>query len=89
MKKMTCTSTRASDGIIKDAFNLQDKTKESLANMKSMIVLSKEAGWTSLEELERQRRGLIQNIEKEGNRVDNHLARALLKRFGRLLPRRM
>jgi hypothetical protein len=81
-------ATRAGDGIIKEASTLQDKTQDSLANMKSMIDLSKEAGLTSLEELERQR-GL--NIEKEVNRVDTHLARAesLLKRFGRLLRRRV
>jgi hypothetical protein len=84
--------TRAtSDGIIKEASSLKEKTQDSLANMKSMIDVSKEAScWTSLEELERQR-GLIQNIEKEVNRVDNHLSwtESLLKRFGRLLRRRV
>ena len=49
-----------------------------------MIAQSKEVGVSTLEELQRQRE-VIQNIEKEADRMDDNLARAeaLLKQFGK------
>jgi len=75
---------RAGDGMLKEASALQDKTQDSLANTKNMIAASKEVGVATLEELERQR-NVIQNIERETDRIDDNLARAevLLKQFGK------
>lgn len=75
---------KAGDSMLKDASALQDKTQDSLVNTRNMIASSKEVGVASLEELERQR-NVIQNIEKETDRLDDNLARAeaLLKQFGK------
>lgn len=75
---------RAGDHMLKEAAALQDKTQDSLGNTKNMIAQSKEVGLSTLEELERQR-GVIQNIERETDRMDDNLARAeaLLKQFGK------
>lgn len=75
---------QAGDRLLKEAGQLQDKTQDSLSNTKNMIASSKEVGMATLEELERQR-GVLENIEKEADRVDDNLARAeaLLKHFGK------
>ena len=75
---------KAGDHMLKEASALQDKTQDSLANTKNMIAESKEVGVSTLEELERQR-DVIQNIERETDRIDDNLARAeaLLKQFGK------
>jgi novel plant SNARE len=75
---------KAGDSMLKEASSLQDKTQESLMNTKSRIAESKEVGVSTLEELERQR-DVINNIEKETDRIDDNLARAeaLLKQFGK------
>jgi hypothetical protein len=72
------------NNMLKDASGLQDKTQESLTNTRKMIAASKEVGVSTLEELHRQR-GVIQNIDKETDRMDDNLARAeaLVKRFGK------
>jgi novel plant SNARE len=72
------------DKLLTEASNLQDKTQDSLSNTKNMIAQSKEVGISTLEELERQR-NVIQNIERETNRIDDNLARSevLLKQFGK------
>jgi hypothetical protein len=73
----------AGDRMLKEANALQDKTQDSLANTKSMIAQSKEVGMSTLEELERQR-GVIENIDREVDRVDDNLARAekLVRLYG-------
>lgn len=75
---------KAGDAMLKEASALQDKTQDSLANTKNMIAESKEVGVATLEELERQR-NVIENIDREVDRVDDNLARAeaLLKQFGK------
>jgi SNARE protein len=75
---------RQGDNMLKEASAIQDKTQDSLANTKNMIAASKEVGVATLEELERQR-DVIQNIERETDRIDDNLARAeaLLKQFGK------
>ena len=74
----------AGDRMLKEASALQDKTQDSLNNTKQMIAQSKEVGTATLEELERQR-GVIENIDREADRIDDNLARAevLLKQFGK------
>ena len=76
--------TKAGSNMLAEASALQDKTQDSLANTKNMIAASKEVGVATLEELQRQRE-VIQNIEKEADRMDDNLARAeaLLKQFGK------
>jgi SNARE protein len=75
---------KAGDGMLNEAAELQNKTQDSLGNTKQMIAQSKEVGMATLEELERQR-NVLDNIEKEVDRVDDNLARAeaLLKQFGK------
>lgn len=75
---------KAGNSMLKEAHGLQDKTQDSLANTRTMIADSKEVGAATLEELERQRE-VIQNIERETDRMDDNLARAevLLKQFGK------
>lgn len=75
---------KAGDNMLKEASHLQDKTQDSLANTRNMIAQSKEVGVSTLEELNRQR-GVIDNINKETDRMDDNLARAeiLLKQFGK------
>lgn len=77
-------AVKAGDSMLKEASALQDKTQDSLSNTKNMIAASKEVGMSTLEELERQR-GVIENIERETDRIDDNLARAevLLKQFGK------
>jgi len=77
-------AVKAGDNMLKEASVLQDKTQDSLSNTKNMIAASKEVGLSTLEELERQR-GVIENIERETDRIDDNLARAevLLKQFGK------
>mmetsp|Transcript_1245 Transcript_1245/g.2717 ORF Transcript_1245/g.2717 Transcript_1245/m.2717 type:complete len:241 (-) Transcript_1245:121-843(-) len=72
------------DKMLAAASQLQDKTQDSLANTKNMIAQSKEVGMATLEELERQR-GVLENIDREADRIDDNLARAekLLKQFGK------
>ena len=65
----------AGDRMLREASALQDKTQDSLANTKQMIAQSKEVGMATLEELERQR-GVLENIDREVDRVDDNLARA-------------
>jgi SNARE protein len=76
--------TKAGSNMLGEASNLQDKTQDSLSNTRNMIAASKEVGVGTLEELQRQRE-VIQNIEKEADRMDDNLARAeaLLKQFGK------
>mmetsp|Transcript_88496 Transcript_88496/g.132610 ORF Transcript_88496/g.132610 Transcript_88496/m.132610 type:complete len:245 (-) Transcript_88496:15-749(-) len=76
--------TKAGNNMLNEASALQDKTQDSLSNTKNMIAASKEVGVSTLEELQRQRE-VIQNIEKEADRLDDNLARAeaLLKQFGK------
>ncbi|KAL7571491.1 hypothetical protein ACA910_020912 [Epithemia clementina (nom. ined.)] len=75
---------KAGDKMLKDASVLQDKTQDSLANTRNLIAQSKEVGVSTLEELERQR-NVIDNIDREADRIDDNLARAevLLKQFGK------
>lgn len=75
---------RAGDNMLKEAAELQNKTQDSLSNTKSMIAASKEVGMATLEELERQR-NVLDNIDRETDRIDDNLARAeaLLKQFGK------
>ncbi|CAB9512726.1 Novel plant SNARE [Seminavis robusta] len=76
-------AVKAGDNMLGEAVNLQNKTQDSLSNTKQLIAASKEVGMATLEELERQR-DVLNNIEKEIDRVDDNLARAeaLLKQFG-------
>ena len=76
--------TQAGTNMLNEASAIQDKTQDSLANTKNMIAASKEVGVSTLEELQRQRE-VIQNIDKEADRLDDNLARAeaLLKQFGK------
>lgn len=76
--------TRAGSNMLADAAALQDKTQDSLANTRNLIAQSKEVGVSTLEELQRQRE-VIQNIDREADRLDDNLARAeaLLKQFGK------
>lgn len=75
---------KAGDQMLKEAGELQNKTQDSLENTKNMIAASKEVGVATLEELERQR-NVIENIDREVDRVDDNLARAeaLIKQFGK------
>eukprot|EP00527_Entomoneis_sp_CCMP2396_P009377 CAMPEP_0198138956 /NCGR_PEP_ID=MMETSP1443-20131203/2308_1 /TAXON_ID=186043 /ORGANISM="Entomoneis sp., Strain CCMP2396" /LENGTH=246 /DNA_ID=CAMNT_0043800913 /DNA_START=222 /DNA_END=962 /DNA_ORIENTATION=- len=75
---------KAGDSMLREAAGLQDKTQDSLGNTKNMIAASKEVGVATLEELERQR-NVIENIDREADRIDDSLARAevLLKQFGK------
>jgi len=77
-------ATRAGTNMLNEAKALQDKTQDSLANTKNLIAQSKEVGVSTLEELQRQRE-VIENIDKEADRMDDNLARsqALLKQFGK------
>lgn len=77
-------AVKAGDNLLREASVLQDKTQDSLANTKNMIAASKEVGVATLEELERQRH-VIENIDREADRIDDNLARAeaLLKQFGK------
>ena len=76
--------TQAGSNMLADAAALQDKTQDSLANTRNLIAQSKEVGVSTLEELQRQRE-VIQNIDRETDRLDDNLARAeaLLKQFGK------
>jgi novel plant SNARE len=77
--------TMAGTNILSEAAALQDKTQDSLSNTKNMIAASKkEFRVATLEELQRQR-GVINNIDREADRLDDNLARAeaLLKQFGK------
>jgi novel plant SNARE len=78
------TAQNDGDALLAEASRIQDKTQDSLSNTKNMIAQSKEVGISTLEELERQR-NVIQNIERETDRIDDNLARAevLLKQFGK------
>ena len=69
------TGEQAGDKMLSAASALQDKTQDSLSNTKNMIAQSKEVGMATLEELERQR-GVIENIDREADRIDDNLARA-------------
>jgi SNARE protein len=76
--------SRAGSNMLSEAAALQDKTQDSLFNTMNMIAASKEVGVSTLEELQRQRE-VIQNIDREADRLDDNLARAeaLLKQFGK------
>jgi hypothetical protein len=76
--------TMAGTNMLSEAAALQDKTQDSLVNTRNMIAASKEVGVATLEELQRQRE-VINNIDKETDRLDDNLARAeaLLKQFGK------
>jgi SNARE protein len=76
--------TKAGNNMLKEASALQDKTSDSLSNTRNMIAASKEVGTATLEELQRQRE-VVENIEKETDRMDDNLARAeaLMKQFGK------
>uniref|UniRef100_A0A7R9ZN25 t-SNARE coiled-coil homology domain-containing protein n=1 Tax=Craspedostauros australis TaxID=1486917 RepID=A0A7R9ZN25_9STRA len=77
-------ATRAGNNMLGEASRLQDKTQDSLANTRNMIAASKEVGVSTLEELQRQRE-VIENIDREADRMDDNLARAeaLIKTFGK------
>jgi novel plant SNARE len=66
---------KAGDKLLQEASVLQDKTQDSLSNTRNMIAQSKEVGVSTLEELERQR-NVLENIDKEADRIDDNLARA-------------
>jgi len=76
--------SKAGTNMLNEASMLQDKTQDSLANTKNLIAQSKEVGVSTLEELQRQRE-VIENIDKQADRMDDNLARssALLKQFGK------
>ena len=76
--------TMAGSNMLNEAAALQDKTQDSLVNTRNMIAASKEVGVSTLEELQRQRE-VINNIDKETDRLDDNLARAeaLMKQFGK------
>lgn len=76
--------TMAGNNMLNEASALQDKTQDALSNTKNMIAQSKEVGVATLEELHRQRE-VIQNIDKEADRMGDNLARAeaLVKQFGK------
>lgn len=76
--------SRAGSNMLNEAKELQNKTQDSLGNTKNLIAQSKEVGVSTLEELQRQRE-VIENIDKEADRMDDNLARsqALLKAFGK------
>lgn len=76
--------TKAGTNMLNEASALQDKTQDSLQNTRNMIAASKEVGVSTLEELQRQRE-VINNIDKEADRLDDNLARAeaLMKQFGK------
>jgi uncharacterized protein (DUF3084 family) len=76
--------TKAGSNMLNEASKLQDQTQDSLANTRNMIAASKEVGVSTLEELHRQRE-VLQNIEREADRMDDNLARAeaLMKQFGK------
>lgn len=76
--------TMAGSNMLNEASRLQDKTQDSLQNTRNMIAASKEVGVSTLEELQRQRE-VINNIDKEADRLDDNLARAeaLMKQFGK------
>jgi SNARE protein len=75
---------KAGSNMLKEAETLQDKTQDSLNNTKQLIAQSKEVGVSTLEELQRQRE-VIENIDREADRMDDNLKRAeaLLKVFGK------
>mmetsp|Transcript_9245 Transcript_9245/g.26402 ORF Transcript_9245/g.26402 Transcript_9245/m.26402 type:complete len:237 (-) Transcript_9245:336-1046(-) len=77
-------ATMAGSNMLNEASRLQDKTQDSLANTKNLIAQSKEVGVATLEELHRQRE-VIENIDREADRMDDNLARAelLIKTFGK------
>ena len=74
----------AGDAMLGEAAALQDKSQDSLDNIKNMVADSKEVGLTSLEELKRQRETL-DRIDQEFDRVDGALDQAdkLVKQFGK------
>jgi len=76
--------TMAGNNMLNEAAGLQDKTQDALGNTKAMIAASKEVGVSTLEELQRQRE-VIDNIDKEADRMGDNLARAeaLMKQFGK------
>jgi hypothetical protein len=69
------TGEEAGDRMLQEASGLQEKSQDSLLRQKDMIAQSKEVGMATLEELERQR-GVLENIDREVDRVDDNLARA-------------
>jgi hypothetical protein len=75
---------KAGDAMLKEAHHLQDKTQDSLSNTKQLIAESKQVGVETLEELQRQRQ-VLENIDRETDRVNDNLARSelLLKQFGK------
>eukprot|EP00970_Alexandrium_tamarense_P017386 scaffold9372_cov69-Alexandrium_tamarense.AAC.1 len=74
----------AGDSMLSDMNNIQDKTKNSLANTKHMVAASKEVGEATMEELLRQREQ-IRNVDNEAMRIEDNLQRAdkLIKTFGK------
>lgn len=76
--------TMAGSHMLNEAKGLQDKTQDSLIKTKNMIAQSKEVGVSTLEELQRQRE-VINNIDKEADRMGDNLARAeaLVKNFSK------
>ncbi|MGK3762037.1 MAG: SNARE protein, partial [Bacillariaceae sp.] len=76
--------TMAGNNMLNEASRVQDKTQDALGNTKSMIAQTKEVGVATLEELQRQRE-VLNNIDKEADRMGDNLARAeaLVKQFGK------
>ena len=74
----------AGDVMLSDMNEIQDKTKSSLHNTKSMVTASKQVGEATMEELLRQREQ-IRTIDEEAMRIDDNLNRAdkLIKTFGK------
>lgn len=78
------TGEEAGDIMLKDMTDIQDKTKKSLGNTKSMVAASKQVGEATMEELLRQREQ-IRTIDDEAMRIEDNLNRAdkLIKTFGK------
>ncbi len=74
----------AGDVMLSDMNEIQDKTKSSLENTKTMVAASKQVGEATMEELLRQREQ-IRTIDEEAMRIDDNLNRAdkLIKTFGK------
>lgn len=78
------SGVEAGDMMIDEMNNIQNKTKDSLANTKNMVAASKEVGEATMTELLQQREQ-IRNIDNDAMRMEDNLQRAdkLIKAFGK------
>ena len=78
------SGVEAGDMMIDEMHNIQNKTKDSLANTKNMVAASKEVGEATMTELLQQREQ-IRNIDNDAMRMEDNLQRAdkLIKAFGK------